>query len=100
MKRIEAFLKKKVENAKVNIRLKKIETALQSATNNAEDKKVDAELELQHIMESIADEVNLTECIERISDAFDRIEESELILKRIKKIKQQLEEEVQEQESK
>lgn len=97
MKRIEAFLKKKVENAKISIRLKKIDTALQSATNNAEDKKVDAELELQHIMENMADESDLTGCIERISDAFDRIEESELTLKRIEKIKQWLEEEVQEE---
>lgn len=96
MKRVEAFLKKKVEDVKVAIRLKKIDTALQSAVNNAEDKKVDAELELQRVMESMAEESDLTKCIETISEAFDKIEEAELSLKRIEQIKKWLNEDVKE----
>lgn len=71
-------------------------TALQSATNNAEDKRVDAELELQRIMESMAEESDITKCIEMISEAFDKIEEAELSLKRIEQIKKWLNEDMKE----
>lgn len=94
MKRLESFLKKKAEEIKVSMRMKKVETALQTAKNNAEEQKINAELKLQSIMESMADSNNITDCIISISEAFDEIDEAELTLARIEKIKAWMNEEV------
>lgn len=94
MKRLESFLKKKVEEIKVSMKIKKVETALQTAKNNAEEQKIDAELKLQSIMESMADSKDITDCITSISKAFDEIDEAELTLLRIEKIKEWMNEEV------
>lgn len=95
MKRIEMFLKKKIEEARINTKIEKIETALQAATINAKEQKLDAELELQQIMENIAEnKSDLTDVVKNISNVFDKKEEAELTLKRIEDIKTWLNEDV------
>lgn len=94
MNRLETFLKKKVEDIKVAIRIKKVETALQAATANAEEQKINAELKLQSIMEDMAESSDLSNCIQKISAVFDEVEEAEATLKRVEKIKAYLNEDV------
>lgn len=94
MNRLETFLKKKIEDIKVAIRVKKVETALQAATANAEEQKINAELKLQAIMEDMAESSDLSNCIQKISTVFDEVEEAEATLKRVEKIKAYLNEDV------
>lgn len=95
MKRLVLFLKKHAEEVKVNAKVKKVEAALQSATANAEEQKIDAELELQKIMEDVTNSTNSTSFIQEISSAFDKLEEAELTMERINKIKNYLNEEIE-----
>ena len=94
MNRLETFLKKKVEDIKVASRIKKVNIALQAATANAEEQKINAELKLQAIMEDMAESSDLSNCIQKISAIFDEVEEAEATLKRIEKIKTYLNEDV------
>lgn len=100
MNRLTAYLKKKAQDCKIEIRIKKIEQALQTATTNAEEQKLDGELKLQSIMESMADTDNLSKCITEMSAAFDDIDQAEATLKRIERMKAYFNEEVETEEKK
>lgn len=100
MKRVESFLRKKVEEVKVSMKIKKIETALEAALNNAEEDKIDAELALQSLMENMAETSDLSNCITRISDAFDKLETADLTIERLEKIRKFLNEDVKVTEEK
>ena len=93
--RLLGYLKGKLTDIMMATREKKVKAALESAKVNAEEEKVNAELRLEELSQSLATTDNVTYVIERMSNAFDDKEEAELKLKRIEQIKNYLEEEVE-----
>lgn len=79
-------------------REKKIKAALESAKVNAEEEKINAELKLEELSQSLATTDDVTDVIEQMSDAFDDKKEAELKLERIEQIKKYLEEEIEVEE--
>ena len=96
--RLLGYLKGKLTDMMMTTREKKVKAALESAKVNAEEEKVNAELRLEELSQSLATTDDVTYVIERMSNAFDDKEEAELKLKRIEQIKNYLEEEVEVEE--
>ena len=96
--RLLGYLKGKLTDIMMTTREKKVKAALESAKVNAEEEKVNAELRLEELSQSLATTDDVTYVIERMSNAFDDKEEAELKLKRIEQIKNYLEEEVEVEE--
>lgn len=95
LSRLIGYLKGKLTDMMMTTREKKIKAALESAKVNAEEEKVNAELKLEELSQSLATTEDVTWVIERMSVQFDNKEEAELKLKRIEQIKNYLEEEVE-----
>ena len=98
LSRLLGYLKGKLTDMMMTTREKKVKAALESAKVNAEEEKVNAEIRLEELSQSLATTDNVTYVIERMSNAFDDKEEAELKLKRIEQIKNYLEEEVEVEE--
>lgn len=98
LSRLLGYLKGKLTDMMMTTREKKVKAALESAKVNAEEEKVNAELRLEELSQSLATTDNVTYVIECMSNAFDDKEEAELKLKRIEQIKNYLEEEVEVEE--
>lgn len=96
--RLLGYLKGKLTDMMMTTREKKVKTALESAKVNAEEEKVNAELRLEELSQSLATTDDVTYVIKQMSNAFDDKEEAELKLKRIEQIKNYLEEEVEVEE--
>ncbi len=95
LSRLIGYLKGKLTDMMMTTREKKIKAALESAKVNAEEEKINAELRLEELSQSLATTEDVTNVISKISQAFDDKEEAELKLKRIEQIKNYLEEEVE-----
>lgn len=95
LSRLIGYFKGKLTDMMITTREKKIKAALESAKVNAEEEKINAELRLEELSQSLATTENVTNVISKISQAFDDKEEAELKLKRIEQIKNYLEEEVE-----
>lgn len=95
LSRLIGYLKGKLNDMMMTTREKKIKAALESAKVNAEEEKINAELKLEELSQSLATTEDVTNVICRMSQAFDDKEEAELKLKRIEQIKKYLEEEVE-----
>lgn len=95
LSRLIGYLKGKLTDMMMTTREKKIKAALESAKVNAEEEKINAELRLEELSQSLATTEDVTDVISKISQAFDDKEEAELKLKRIEQIKNYLEEEVE-----
>lgn len=98
LSRLIGYLKGKLTDMMMTTREKKIKSALESAKVNAEEEKINAELKLEELSQSLATTEDVTNVISEISQAFDDKEEAELKLKRIEQIKNYLEEEVEVEE--
>lgn len=92
--RLLGYLKGKLTDMMMTTREKKVKAALESAKVNAEEEKINAELRLEELSQSLATTDDVTYVIKQMSNAFDDKEEAELKLKRIEQIKNYLEEEV------
>ena len=95
LSRLLGYLKGKLTDMMMITREKKVKAALESAKVNAEEEKVNAELRLEKLSQSLATTDDVTYVIKQISNAFNDKEEAELKLKRIEQIKNYLEEEVE-----
>ena len=95
MRRLEAFLKNTLEKIKVSNREKRIESALNAAKINAEEKEMDARLQLDNLGEKLADTENVQNIILQMSEQMDIIEEAQLELKRVEEIKKYLNESIE-----
>lgn len=94
MRRLEAFLKNTLEKIKVSNREKRIESALNAAKINAEEKEMDARLQLDNLGEKLADTENVQNILLQMSEQMDIIEEAQLELKRVEEIKKYLNESI------
>lgn len=95
MRRLEAFLKNTLEKIKVSNREKRIESALNAAKINAEEKEMDARLQLDNLGEKLADTENVQNILLQMSEQMDIIEEAQLELKRVEEIKKYLNESIE-----
>lgn len=95
MRRLEAFLRNKLEKIKISNRERRIESALNAAKINAEEKEMDAKLQLDKLGEKLADTDNVQDIISQMSEQMDIIEEAQLELKRVEEIKKYLDENVE-----
>lgn len=98
LSRLLGYLKGKLTEMMMTTREKKIKAALESAKVNAEEEKINAELKLEELSQSLATTDDVTHVIEQMSDAFDDKKEAELKLERIEQIKEYLEEEIEVEE--
>lgn len=98
LSRLLGYLKGKLTEMMMTTREKKIKAALESAKVNAEEEKINAELKLEELSQSLATTDDVTYVIEQMSDAFDDKKEAELKLERIEQIKKYLEEEIEVEE--
>lgn len=98
LSRLLGYLKGKLTEMMMTTREKKIKAALESAKVNAEEEKINAELKLEELSQSLATTDDVTDVIEQMSDAFDDKKEAELKLERIEQIKKYLEEEIEVEE--
>lgn len=91
MKKLVAILKGKLEDKKVENKVKRVEIALNSAEVNFKSQKDDNEIKMAELLEAFNDpEIGVETTINKISEAMDAIEEAENGLKRIEAIKKYL----------
>lgn len=95
MKKIVAFLKGKLEERKIENKVKRIEIALNSAELNFKSQKDDNEVKLDELMEKFNDPgFGVEEVIAEISEAIDCLDEAKEGLAKIERIRELLFEEV------
>lgn len=94
MKRIEAYLKGKIADAKVANRQKKIDAYLELAKSNAEEKKCNADIELEELMISLSDTDDVSGVIQKISEQMDIQKDAEAELQRIEELKEYFNQEI------
>lgn len=91
MKKLVAILKGKLEEKKVENKVKRVEIALNSAEVNFKSQKDDNEIKMAELLETFNDsEIGVEESINRLSEAMDNIEEAEKGLKRIEALREYL----------
>ena len=94
MKRIEADLKGKIANAKIANRQKKIDAYLELAKSNAEEKKCNADIELEELMISLSDTNDISGVIQKISEQMNIQKDAEAELQRIEELKEYFNQEI------
>ena len=88
MKKLAAILKGKLEDKKIENKVKRVEIALNAAEINFKSQKDDNEIALDELIEKFDDkDINVERHIEKISATLDAIEEADKGLERIEKIK-------------
>lgn len=88
MKKLEAYLKKKLEDRKVENKVKRVEIALNSAEVNFKSQRDDNEIRLEELMEDFNNpERGVEDVIKDISVAMDNIEMANEGLKRVEAIR-------------
>lgn len=95
MKKLLATLQGKLENRRAENKVKRVEAALDLAALNFKTQKDDNECKLEELIEQFNDSDKDVEfVIQEISDTITNIEEAEEGLKKVKKIREFLFEEV------
>ena len=96
MKKLEALLQGKLEEKRVENKVKRVKLALDSAKLNFQSQKDEAELKLDECLEAFCEKDCNVECaITNLSNTLDCLEEAEAGLKRVEKINNLLFEEVE-----
>lgn len=91
MKRLIAILKGKLEERKVENKVKRVEIALNSAEINFKSQKDDNEIKMAELLEAFNSPNESVEgVINKLSETMDAVEEAERGLARIKKLKDYL----------
>ncbi len=94
MKRIIGYLKGKLEERKVDNKIKRVEIVLNSAELNFKSQVDDSEIKLEEVLEKFNDPENSVEdIIHEISEIMDDIDEAKEGLKKVERIRQFLFEE-------
>ena len=95
MKKLVAYLQGKLEERKVDNKVKRVELALNSAELNFKSQKDDNEVKLEELMDKFnSSEISIENVICEISETMDKIDDAEEGLKKIKRIREFLLEEV------
>ena len=96
MKKLVALLQGKLEEKRVENKVKRVKIALDSAKLNFQSQKDEAELKLDECLEAFCDkECSVEEVITNLSNTLDSLEEAEAGLQRVEKINSLLFEEVE-----
>jgi hypothetical protein len=99
MKRIIAALTGKVEKAKMERKIARVTRAIESATDNAQDAIDRISEEKANVMSRLINEPEVNSVINRLSDLIDQQEEQEAIIKRLQKVKEYINEDVDVEET-
>lgn len=88
MKKLAAILKGKLEDKKIENKVKRVEIALNSIEINFKSQKDDNEIKLDELLERFNDsDVNTEDNITEISETLDLIEEAKLGIKRVEEMR-------------
>lgn len=96
MKRIEAYMRKKCESKKTELKIKMVRNALNAARYAAEEKLDTAEANIQKAMEELADTANVSSVLSRINSYFNDKAAAEDELALADKIEKYFDDEVEE----
>lgn len=96
MKRIEAYMRKKCESKKTELKIKMVRNALNAARYAAEEKLDTAEANIQKAMEELADTTNVSSVLARINTYFNDKAAAEDELALADKIEKYFDDEVEE----
>lgn len=94
MKRILAILKDKLEDAKLDNKVKRINNALEAAKLNAETDLMETEAKMDEAIAKLSEGAEASTVIKELKAAFDRKDEISDGLHRLEEIKNYLNEEV------
>lgn len=94
MKRILAALKEKLEEVKLNNKVKRVEAALNSAEINAESEKIELDGKLTEVISDLDKCSDINNFISELSAIMSKQEENDKLLERINAIRTYLNEEV------
>lgn len=100
MKRIIAAFTGKVEKMKMERKLARVNRAIDSARDNAQDVIDRIEEEKAKLIERLADASEVNPIIEQLSDKIGQAEEQQEIIKRLDKVMEYINEEVDVEEEK
>lgn len=95
MKRIIAALTKKVETLKLERKVNRVYRAIETAKDNAEDTIDKLNEEASNLLSDLAENSEVNNIITKISDKLGAIEEQKEIIKRLDKVKEFIEEDVE-----
>lgn len=95
MKRIIAALTDKVEKLKLERKVNRVYRSIETAKDNAEDTIDKLNEEASDLLADLATNSEVNGIITRISDKLGAIEEQEEIIKRLDKVKEFIEEDVE-----
>ena len=98
MKRIIAALTDKVEKLKLERKVNRVYRSIETAKDNAEDTIDKLNEEASDLLVDLATSSEVNGIITRISDKLGAIEEQEEIIKRLEKVKEFIEEDVEVEE--
>lgn len=98
MKRIIAALTNKVETSKLDRKVNRVYRAIETAKDNAEDTIDKLNEEASNLLSDLAESSEVNYIITKISDKLGAIEEQEEIIKRLDKVKEFIEEDVEVEE--
>lgn len=94
MKRILAALKGKLEEVKLNNKVKRVEAALNSAEINAESEKIELDGKLTELISELDKCSDINNFISELSAIMSKQEENNKLLERINAIRTYLNEEI------
>lgn len=95
MKRIIAALTDKVEKLKLDRKVNRVYRSIETAKDNAEDTIDKLNEEASDLLSELATSSEVNGIISKISDKLGAIEEQEEIIKRLNKVKEFIEEDVE-----
>ena len=100
MKRIIAALTDKIEKLKLDRKVNRVYRSIETAKDNAQDAIDKLNEEASDLLSSLATSSEVNGIITKISDKLGAIEEQEEIIKRLDKVKEFIEEDVEVEEEK
>lgn len=95
MKRIEANMRKKCENAKVALRIEMVQSAIETAKLKSREKLIDADAKLQKAMEDLSESTNITSILNNMVSYFNDKKDAEAELELAEELNNYLNEEVE-----
>ena len=95
MKRIIAALTNKVEKLKLERKVSRVNRAIETAKDNADDTIDKLHEEATNLLSDLAESSEVNSIITKISDKIGAIEEQEQIIKRLDRVKEFIEEDIE-----
>lgn len=91
MEKLRKFLSEKFEERKIENKIKSISLSLDVSEQNFKNQKTDAEIRIESLINKFKEEEDIKAIIKEISEAMDSVEEAELGIEKINKIRKILE---------